>query len=324
MGIRDVFQLLRDTFEGWNEDKAPRLAAALAYYTVFSLAPLLIIAIAIVGAAYGQQSARTQIIGQFQRLMGDVGAQAVQALIQGASRPGASALAAVIGTATLLLGAAGLFGSLQDALNTIWEVKPKPGQGIIAMIRDRFMSFAFVLGTGFLLLVSLIISAAIQGLSGYLATFTPNMGMVVEIVNSILSFIVVTFLFAMIFKILPDVKVDWSDVWIGAVVTALLFTIGKFALSLYLARTSTGSTYGAVGSLIVLLVWVYYAAQILLLGAEFTKVYAREFGSRGVPAENAVPLTEHERTQQGIPHKETVQTAERATALTSPPNKTPR
>lgn len=311
MGIRGVWQLLKKTFEGWNEDKAPRLAAALAYYTIFSLAPLLIIAIAIVGAAYGQQGARSQIVAQFQRLMGDVGAQAVQALIEGASRPGASELAAVIGTATLLLGAAGLFGSLQDALNTVWEVKPKPGQGIIAMIRDRFVSFAFVLGTGFLLLVSLIISAAVQGLSGTLATVAPNGAAVVEIVNSVLSFVVTTFLFAMIFKILPDVKVAWNDVWIGAVVTALLFTVGKFALSLYLARTSTASTYGAVGSLIVLLIWVYYAAQILLLGAEFTKVYAREFGSRGAPADNAVLLTEEARAQQGIPRKETVEAANR-------------
>ncbi len=302
MDARAIFELVKKTFAEWNEDKAPRLAAALAYYTVFSLAPLLIIVIAIAGLAFGQQSARGQIVGQFQNLIGDQGAQAVQTLLEGASKPSSSVLATVLGTATLLLGAAGLFGQLQDALNTIWEVTPKPGRGFMSMIRDRFLSFTLVLGTGFLLLVSLIVSAGLRAFSGYLGSLAPNLGLILELSNTIISLAVITLLFAMIFKVLPDVNIGWSDVWIGAVVTALLFTIGKFAIGLYLGRSSTASMYGAAGSLVVLLVWVYYGAQILLLGAEFTQVYANRYGSHVLPSPNAVPLTERARAEQSISH----------------------
>ncbi len=315
---RAIFELVKKTFAEWNEDKAPRLAAALAYYTVFSLAPLLIIVIAIAGLAFGQQSARSQIVGQFQNLIGDQGAQAVQTLLEGASKPSSSVLATVLGTATLLLGAAGLFGQLQDALNTIWEVTPKPGRGFMSMVRDRFLSFTLVLGTGFLLLVSLIVSAGLRAFSGYLGSLAPNLGLILELSNTIISLAVITLLFAMIFKMLPDVNIGWSDVWIGAVVTALLFTIGKFAIGLYLGRSNTASMYGAAGSLVVLLIWVYYTAQILLLGAEFTRVYANQYGSRVVPSSNAVPLTERARAHQGIPHVGTAQAALRRDEATTP------
>jgi membrane protein len=305
MNPKAMFELLKKTFAEWNEDKAPRLAAALAYYTVFSLAPLLIIVIAISGLVFGREAAQGQIVGQIQGLVGEQGAQVIQTMIEGASKPSASILATIIGLATLLLGAGGLFGQLQDALNTIWEVQPKPGRGIFGMLQTRFLSFTLVVGTGFLLLVSLVLSAALQAFSGYLGGLFPNAGIVLQIVNILLSFAVITLLFAMIYKVLPDVKIAWSDVWIGAVATALLFTIGKFLIELYLGRSSTASTFGAAGSLVVLLLWVYYAAQILLLGAEFTQVYANQYGSHVVPSKHAMAVPELARAHQGIPHSET-------------------
>jgi membrane protein len=302
VNVRPIVELVKETLVQWNEHKAPRLAAALAYYTVFSLAPLLIVVIAIAGFVFGQQAVRSEIVTQFQNLVGDLGAQAVQAIIEGARTPGSSVLATVIGSGTLLLGAGGLFGQLQDALNTIWEVTPKPGRGIMNMVRARFLSFALVLGTGFLLLASLIVSAALQAFGGYLSSLAPNLGLILELLNTTISMAVITVLFALIFRVLPDVNIAWGDVWIGAGATAILFTIGKFAIGFYLGRSSTASTYGAAGSLVVLLIWVYYAAQILLLGAEFTHVYANEYGSHPFRSEGARQLTEHALAKQGISH----------------------
>ena len=302
---RNIFQLLKDTFSDWNEDKAPRLGAALAYYTIFSLAPLLVIAIAIAGFAFGQQAAQGQIIGQMRGLVGDQGAEMIQTMIESSRQPSAGIIATVIGVVTLLLGALGFFGQLQDALNTIWEVAPKPNRGILGIIKDRFLSLTMVLGIGFLLLVSLVISAVLAGVGSFLNTLFPGAELVLQVVNTVISFIVITLLFAMIYKILPDVEIAWHDVWIGAVITTVLFLIGRFLLGLYLGRGTVGSTYGAAGSLIVVLVWVYYSAQILFFGAEFTQVYANKYGSRVTPAGGAVPVSPEMRAQQGLSRKST-------------------
>jgi membrane protein len=226
------------------------------------------------------------------------------------NRQGGSIVATIIGVVTLLFGASGVFGELQDSLNTIWEVQPKPGLGFFATLKKRFFSFAMVLGVGFLLLVSLVISAALAALGGMLGGAQEDQSLIWKAINFAISFGVTTLLFALIYKILPDAKVQWRDVWIGAVVTALLFSIGKAALGWYLARPTTTSSYGAAGSFVALLLWVYYSAQILFLGAEFTQVYAKMYGSKIQPDEDAVPVTEEARAQQGIPRREQLEETE--------------
>jgi membrane protein len=309
LNSKAIFGLLKQTFAEWNEDRAPRLGAALAYYTVFSLAPLLIIVIAIAGLAFGRQAAEGSIVTQIRGLVGDQGAQMIQTMIQNASKPSSGIIATIIGVVTLLFGALGVFGALQDALNTIWEVTLKPNRGILGLIKNRLLSLTMVLGTGFLLLVSLVISAVLAGLSGYLDSLFPGASTILEIVNLVISFLVVVLLFALIFKILPDADIAWRDVWIGAFITALLFVIGRFALSFYLGRAASTSTYGAAGSLVILLLWIYYAAQILFFGAEFTQVYANRYGSRVKPSEDAVAVTEEARAQQGMPRQADVKAA---------------
>jgi len=236
--------------------------------------------------------------------MGTQGGEAIQQMLENASQPVLGSLAGLIGLVTLLFGASGVFGELQDSLNTIWEVEAKPGRGIWGTIKDRFFSFTLVLGTGFLLLVSLLLTTFLTAIGGRLEAALPGGALLWQVVNFVISFGLITLLFAMIFKYIPDVEIQWRDVWIGAAATALLFVIGRLALSLYLGNSSTTSVYGAAGSLVVVLLWVYYTAQILFFGAEFTQVYANRYGSQIVPAENAVPLTEERRAQQGIPKRE--------------------
>jgi membrane protein len=273
--VKAVFDLLKETFADWSKDKASRLAAALAYYTVFSIAPLLIIVIGIVGLLLGQrQNVQNQVLSQVQGLLGSQGSDLIRTMIENTSKPSTSILATVIGIGTLLLGATGVFGQLHDSLNTIWEVTPKPGQGILATLRGRFLSFSMILGVGFLLMVSLLVSTALTAIGTFLGGVLGAQAAVAQVISFVVSFVVLTLLFAMIYKVLPDVKIAWGDVWIGGAATALLFTIGRFVLALYLGRGSVGSAYGAAGSLIILLLWVYYSAQILFLGAEFTQVYA--------------------------------------------------
>ena len=307
-----IVELLKQTFQEWQEDKAGRLAAALAYYTVFSLAPLVIIAIAIAAVVFGQEAAQGGIVAQLQDLLGKQGAEAVQEMIKNSNKPNEGAIATVISVILLLFGASGVFGQLQDALNTIWEVAPKPNRGVMGFIKDRFLSFTMVLGIGFLLLVSLVLSAGLAALGNYFGNLMPGMPFVWEALNFVISFGVVTLLFAMIFRILPDAKIAWNDVWIGAAITSLLFTIGKFLLGQYLGNGSVGSTYGAAGSFVVLLLWVNYSAQILFFGAEFTQVYANKYGSHIVPTKNAIPLTEEARAQQGIPRTQDLKAATEA------------
>lgn len=301
MKLKTIFTLLKETFDEWNKDKASRLAAALAYYTVFSLSPLLIIAIAIAGAVFGEEAARGEIVGQIQGLVGKDGAEFIQTAIESAAKPQeGGGLASAISVVVLLFGASGVFAQLQDALNTIWEVQSEPKAGAISFIRARFLSFSMVLGIGFLLLVSLLLSAALTGVVTYLGHLFPVISSLLQVANFVLGFVVTTVLFGLIYKFLPDVKITWSDVWIGAAITSMLFSIGRYGLGLYLGNSSFGSTYGAAGSLVIILAWVYYAAQILFFGAEFTQVYARRYGSQIVPDKNAIPINQSDRVEQGM------------------------
>jgi membrane protein len=304
MDLKTIWELLKETFSDWSEDKASRLAAALAYYTIFSIAPLIIIVIAVAGLVFGREAVQGQIEGQLQGLVGKDGAGLIQEMVQGASNEATSIIATIIGVATLLFGATGVFGQLQDALNTIWEVEPKPGRGIMGIIKDRFISFSMILGIGFLLLVSLVLSAGLAALNEFMSGVFDNMAYIGEVINFVISFGVITLLFAMIYKILPDVEIAWSDVWTGAAVTALLFTIGKFLIGLYLGHSAVASSFGAAGALVVILLWLYYSAQILFMGAEFTQVYAKRFGSQIKPAADARPVTEEARAQQGLPRSD--------------------
>jgi membrane protein len=287
-----IWALLRDAFYAWIDDNAPAMGAALAYYTVFALAPLLIIVIAIAGLVFGREAAQGHILSQVSGLIGVEGGLAVQAMLESARQPGPGIVAGGIGLILLIFASTGVFIQLQDSLNRIWRVVPKPGRGILGILRDRLLSFLMVIVAGFLLLVSLVLSAALAALGKFFSYLLPVPEAVLQGINFLLSFAVITLLFAMIYKILPDAKISWSDVWIGAAVTSLLFSLGKFLIGLYLGKSSVSSAYGAAGSLVIILVWVYYSAQILLYGAEFTAVYAIKYGSRIVPTENAVFLNE--------------------------------
>jgi membrane protein len=293
--------LLKQTVIEWIEDKVPRLGAALAFYSMLSLGPLLLLALAAAGLIFGHEAAQGKIVDQIQGMIGPDGARAIQDMIaDSAEKKDAGIVATAIGLGTLLIAASGVFGQLQDAMNTIWEVKPKKGRGIRGFIQDRFFSFTMVLGTGFLLLISLLLNTVLSAIGEYATGKFAQFALIMQAVNFIASFGIISFLFALIFKYLPDAKIAWRDVWIGAVLTAFLFTIGKFAIGFYLGHSSMSSSYGAAGSLVVVLIWVYYSSQILFFGAEFTQVYANRFGKRIVPSPNAVAVTEPERAQQGI------------------------
>ncbi|MDB5104938.1 MAG: ribonuclease [Fibrobacteres bacterium] len=300
LSFKGLFGLFKDSARQWSGDKASRLAAALSYYTIFSIAPLLVIAIAVAGLAFGKEAASNQVFGQIRGFVGDSGAQAIQSMVASAGHKGAGITATLLGIVTLLLGASGAIGQLQDALNTIWEVKPKPGQGVWGFLRTRFLSFSMVLVIAFMLLVSLVISAGLAGLSGYLERILSVPAIALHAINFAVSMVVTGLLFSLIYKVLPDVKMRWKDVWIGGLVTALLFTLGHFLIGLYLGKSSVSSAYGAAGSLVIILIWIYYSSQILFYGAEFTKAYANKYGSRVAPTPNAEPMGQGDRTNQGM------------------------
>jgi membrane protein len=294
-----LWQVLKTTVTQWIEDQPFQLAASLSYYTLFSLAPLLVIAIAIAGFAFGEEAAQNRIVETLQDLVGTDSARAIQEMIQNAStRPKTGLFSSIIGVIALLFGAGGVVGQLQTSLNTVWGVTPKPGQGVWTFIRQRFVSFAMVLAIGFLLIVSLAVSALMTGFTQVLGTVIGAAAVLVHAFDVVISFLFVTALFAMMYKFLPDVEIEWRDVWIGAALTSLLFTVGKFLIGLYLGTSGATSTFGAAGSLITVLLWVYYSSLILFLGAEFTQVYAREYGSGVVPAENAQPIRRAEEQQK--------------------------
>lgn len=272
--LSTAWSVARATVSGYFADQVPRLAAALSYYTVFSIAPLLIISTAIAGLVFGREAAQGQIVAQIAGLVGRDGATAIENLVHGASRQGSGILATLIGFAILAIGASGAFGELQTSLNQIWGVKPKPGAGVLTILRARFLSFSMVLGTGFLLLVSLVVSAALSALGAWLGARWPEAEVALHWLSLGISFLVVAGLFALIYRFLPDVRLGWRHVMIGAAATAGMFTLGKWLIGLYIGTTATGSTYGAVGSLVVLLIWIYYSSQVFFIGAEFTKAFA--------------------------------------------------
>lgn len=273
-----IFGLLREAFNDWRADEASRMGAALAYYTLFAIAPLLLIAIAVAGLVFGREAAQGRIVAEFAAVIGQSGAEAVTALIENSRRPEAGIVATMVGAATLLLGASGAFLELKNALNRMWDVKEERGR-VWGFIRNRLLAFALVLAVGFLLLASLVVSAGLSAAGSVLGSYVSHPVVLLQIANNALSLIVITVLFALIFKVLPDTSIGWRDVWAGAAMTSLLFTLGKFGIGFYLGRRSFTSAYGAAGSVVVLIVWVYYLAQIFYFGAEFTQAYARARGS---------------------------------------------
>jgi membrane protein len=269
---REVWSTLLLTFSEWKKHEAPRLGAALAFYTILSLAPLVILTVAVMALVFGHSAAQDNLVAQVQNMIGQQGAEAVKTMLEHAQKPSSGVLASIIGLITLLFGASGVAGELQAALNRMWDVEPEDAGGLWGAIRQRLFSFGMVLGLGFLLLVSLVISAMVQALGKFYAQFLPLPASALEAINFFVSLASIAVLFALIFRYMPATRVSWKTVWIGAIATALLFTIGKFCIGLYLGKSAVGSPYGAAGSLIVILVWVYYSAMIFLFGAEFTHV----------------------------------------------------
>jgi membrane protein len=294
--------VLGETGREWRKDRVPRLAAALAYYALFSLAPLLVVAIGVAGLFFGPDAARGEVVAQFSSLIGRPGAQAVEDLLASTGSPQKGATAALLGLATLLLGASGVFGELQEALNSIWNVEPKPHAGWRTFLRRRFLSFAMVLGSGFLLLVSLLVSAVLAATSRRFTFESPIAELSWSTANSLFGLVLPCVLFALIFKLVPDAKVAWRDVWVGAVLTAALFALGRFAIGYYLGRSALDSTYGAAASLVAVVFWVYYSAQILFAGAELTQVLARRrTGEAHAPKAGAerLEVEEHRPSRRG-------------------------
>jgi len=289
-GAKTALEMIKQTFVEWSDDKGPRLGASLSYYTVFSMAPLLLLVISIAGLVFGPAAAEGRIFGELRGLLGSDAARLVQTVVAKASRPEHGILGTIISVGVLVVGATGVVVELQDALNSVWKIAPKPNRGVWGVIRTRLISVAMILTLGFLLLVSLVVSAALAALGGWLRGLAGGAVAVGWILDVTVSLGVIATLIALIYKVLPDAVISWRDVWIGAGVTALLFLLGKYLIGLYIGRASVGSAFGAAGSLAVLLVWVYYSAQIMLLGAEFTRVFANRFGSKVRPSKAAVEL----------------------------------
>lgn len=301
MKARDLWRLLKDSGKKFWDDRGPRLGAALAYYTALSLSPLLLAVVAIAGLAYGAEAARGEIVEQFRDTIGTEAAAFVEQLVVKSSSQTNGVIATVIAFGVLFFGASGVFAELQSALNTIWKVPGKtPEDGIFTMVKERLMSFSLVCGTAFLLLASLVVTAVLAGINSRVAGWLPGMDVLAEVVNFVLNFVLTAALFAMIFKLLPETHLSWRDVGVGAVVTAVLFSLGRYLIGLYLGRAAVGSTYGAAGAFAVLLVWIYYSTQILLFGAELTFVYAERYGS-GVSVANGQPVHEQPAGQNLAP-----------------------
>src|SRR6187431_2028903 len=293
--IKEAGIVIIKSFKSFVEDKIPKYSASLAYTTIFSFGPLLIVIIFLCSIFFGQEATQGKIYAQMQQFVGHDAALQLQTIIQNASLSGKGTFAAVIGIITLLLGATAVFAKIQDSINTIWGLKAKPKKGLWKIIRNRFLSFSIVVSLGFLLLVSLAISTVLEGLSDQLKTRFPDVTVVIfYILNLIISFVVITSLFAVIFKVLPDAKTKWKDILPGALMSGILFMIGKFAISFYIGKSHVGTTYGAAGSLVVLLLWVYYSSMILYLGAEFAKAWSAHKGSSIQPNDYAVSLTKIE------------------------------
>lgn len=277
---QSTLDLIKTTFSEWNDDNASRLAAALAYYTIFSIAPLLVIAVAVAGVVLGRGTAREQLVQQIQSYTGDPqAAEFIQRMIESTSQSNSGLFATIAGVIGLLFGASGVFAELQSALNQIWDVEAKPS-GVSGMIFTRLIALAMVLLCGLLLLASVVLTTAITAAAGWLNQLLPGVAVFIPAISFVVLLVLTVLIFALIYKYLPDTEIAWNDVWIGAIATALLFSIGRYLIGLYLGYSSAASTYGAAGSLALLLLWIYYSAQIFFLGAEFTQVYSRTHGSR--------------------------------------------
>jgi len=288
--LQKPWALIKETFSEWSNDKAPRLGAALSYYTIFSLAPLLVLVISIAGLVFGRKAAEGRLLAQLSQVVGMDAGVALQTMVAKAGQHSGGVIASVIGLVVLIVGATGVVIELQDALNTVWKVVPKPGRGIKGLIRDRLLSIGIVLAFGFLFIVSLVASSGLAALGNVVRGWMPGWLILGYVLNYGVSIGVIGVMLAMIFKVLPDVKMAWRDVWLGAAVTSVLFHVGKFLIGLYVGKASVASTFGAAGSLAVLLVWIYYSTQLVLMGAEFTRAYANQFGSHVVPSDNAVAV----------------------------------
>ena len=280
MTSKQAVGVAKDAISAWLDDRAPSMGAALAYYTIFSIAPLLLIAISVAGLVFGADTARGEIVAQMEALIGTQGGRAIEAMLQGASKPQEGSLATVVATILLIVGATSVFAELQDSLDRIWRAPARKAGGLWGLLRARLLSFGMVLCVGFLLLVSLLVSAWLAALGKWWDPMFGGWKLLAAAANFVISFALVTVMFAMIYKVMPRVRIRWHDVWIGAAVTALLFTLGKSLIGLYIGKSGVASAFGAVASPVLLLLWVYYSAQIFLLGAEFTWVYARRFGSQ--------------------------------------------
>src|SRR5688572_759261 len=306
--LSNLPNLLKLTYEGWKEDRASRLAAALAYYTMFSLAPLLVIIIGLLGVIWEVDQVRAQLLMQIQGLVGAQSASFIGDMISNPGGPGKDVLATLIGLGTLFFGALGVFNELHNSLNIIWEVEEEKTEGVLQTIKkvviDRLLSFTMILGIGFLLLVSLVVSAGLSATQETIGNAIPLSEFLLQIVNTIISIAVITVLFALMYKFLPDAEIAWRDVWVGAFITSIFFSLGKTAIGLYLGNSAVASSFGAAGSLILLLVWIYYSAQILFFGAEFTQVYSNKYGSKIIPEgeeKTAQPQSKGTQEQRGRP-----------------------
>lgn len=305
--FKTAFKILKDTFHGFLDDRALKFSASLSYYTIFSLAPLLLLMISLAGFFFGREAIQGHVFSEINGLIGNEAAAQIQDIIKSMELSGKTTSAAIIGGITLIIGATSVFGEIQDSINIIWRVKAKPKRGWLKLVQDRLLSSSLIVGLGFLLIVSLMVNGALLALSGWLKNYFPDVTLIIfQIINILISFIVITTLFGVIFKVLPDAKIAWKDVRVGAFFTACLFMLGRFLIGIYIELTSTGSAYGAAGSLIVILVWVYYTAAILYFGAEFTRVYAEYLGARIEPADYAVyvELQEKEKKVTVLPGTE--------------------
>ncbi|MGV3705279.1 MAG: YihY/virulence factor BrkB family protein [Arcticibacter sp.] len=293
--FKDGFTIMKDAISGFSDDKAMKLSASLAYYTIFSLAPLLLLIISLAGVFLGKEAIQGQVFSEINGLVGNEAARQIQDMIKNLEKSGQTTLSVIIGFVTLLVGATTVFGEMQDSINTIWKVKAKPKRGWVKLIKDRLLSSSLIVSIGFLLIVSLMVNGMLLALSDKLKSLLPDVTVILfNIINASISFVVITILFGVIFKVLPDVKISWKGVRAGAIFTALLFMLGRVIIGIYIEKTSTGSAYGAAGSLIVILLWVYYTAAILYFGAEFTQAYAQFTGARIEPADYAVHVEQKE------------------------------
>ena len=305
--VKKTFSMLKASFNAFMDDKALKMSASLAYYTIFSLAPLIMILISAASIFYGKEAIQNKVFEELNGILGNEAAFKIQEILQEITLKSDSTLAIIIGVTTLFIGATGVFIEIQDSINQIWRVKAKPKKGWKKLIINRVLSFSMIISLGFLLIVSLIINGVILALSAKLSQYFPDITLfVVEVVNAVITFVVIAALFGIIFKYLPDVKISWKDVRVGAIFTAILFTIGRFLIGMYIEKIGPGSAYGAAGSLIVILVWVYYTAAILYFGAEYTQVYAECYGGKISPATYAVHVitTEEEKEVKELPKQE--------------------